>query len=136
MRIMLDTNIFVSALVFSSLDMMHVINVAATENELILSSVGKDELFDVIERKFPDKWNAVERLLSAIPHILIETPIISSSNYFTVRDANDYPILNSAIACDVDAFVSGGQGLLGGCNRVSQDIEALGVVRASEWSVK
>jgi putative PIN family toxin of toxin-antitoxin system len=104
---MLDTNIWISALVFSSSDMIHVIDAAATRNELVVSSVGKRELFDVVDRKFPSKRQAVERLFLASPHTLVEVSAVSSSDAFLIRDANDYPILNSAIACGVDAFVSG-----------------------------
>lgn len=32
---------------------------------------------------------------------------VSSSEALSIRDANDYPILSSAIACDVDAVMSG-----------------------------
>jgi putative PIN family toxin of toxin-antitoxin system len=104
---MLDTNVFVSALVFSSSDMLNVIQVAATKHHLVLSTVGRDELFDVIDRKFPAKRQTVERLLQILPHSIVETPALSSSDVFTVRDANDYPILNSAIMSGVDLFVTG-----------------------------
>jgi hypothetical protein len=41
---MLDTNIFVSAMVFASFDMLAVIQVATTRHDLVLSATGKDDM--------------------------------------------------------------------------------------------
>ncbi|MDR1688569.1 MAG: PIN domain-containing protein [Clostridiales bacterium] len=54
MRVMLDTNILVSAFVFRSRRFYAVINYIVLCHELILSSYIIDELKDVVRRKFPN----------------------------------------------------------------------------------
>ncbi len=54
MRIMVDTNILISVLVFRSEHLTKVIEKAAEEFTLVLCSYVIDEIYTVIERKFPN----------------------------------------------------------------------------------
>ena len=53
MRVMIDTNILISAFVFRSKKMYSVIDYIVSHHELVLPSYVVDELRDVINRKFP-----------------------------------------------------------------------------------
>ena len=74
MRVMVDTNILLSAALFPDGRMNEPIWKAAVENRLVLSSYVIDELIDVIRRKFPYQEKAADTFLSRIPYELVYTP--------------------------------------------------------------
>ena len=55
MRIMLDTNVLISALLFPGTKMDAMMNYIFTNHQLVLSSYVVDELKNVVRRKFPGK---------------------------------------------------------------------------------
>ena len=107
MRVMLDTNVLISAAIFPNDRMTSLIYKATVEHQLVLSSYIIDELLDVIKRKFPDKIKAVDLFLMRLPYELIYTPKEQDHELFKIRDIKDYPVLYSAIIDDVDLFVTG-----------------------------
>ena len=107
MRIMLDTNVLVSALLFPGQKINALMEIVTTEHQLVLSSYIVDELFDVTQRKFPDKVETVDTLLSQLPYELVYTPKQLKPDLFEIRDVKDYPILYTAITDDVDVFITG-----------------------------
>jgi len=107
MRVMLDTNVLISAIVFPNERMDSLIFKAALDHQLVLSSYIIDELIDVTKRKFPKKIKDVDLFLTRLPYELVYTPREQDNNFFDIRDADDYPVLYSAIIEDVDLFVTG-----------------------------
>ena len=63
MKIMLDTNVLVSLLMFPNMRMNAMMVYIFSEHTLVLSSFVVDELKDVIKRKFPLKTKVVDSLL-------------------------------------------------------------------------
>jgi predicted nucleic acid-binding protein len=78
-----------------------------TEHQLVLSSYVVDELLNVTRRKFKNKVEAVDLLLSQLPYELVYTPKQPKPGLFEIRDEKDYPVLYSAITEDVDVFITG-----------------------------
>ena len=107
MRVMLDTNVLISAIIFPNDRMEALIYKAAVEYQLVLSSYIVDELLDVVRRKFPSKLRDIDLFLARLPYELVYTPIKLSGDFFNIRDKDDYPILYSAIVEDVDLFITG-----------------------------
>ena len=107
MRVMIDTNILISALLFPSQQMNKLIYKIMTEHQLVLSSYIVDELLNVIRRKFKNKLETADLLLSQISYELVYTPAQPKSGLFEMRDEKDYPVLYSAITEDVDVFITG-----------------------------
>lgn len=107
MRVMIDTNILVSALVFSGRTMDALIAKITIEHRLVLSSYVIDELLDVVKRKFPGKADATDLFLSQLPYELVYTPKNIKAGLFALRDEDDCPVLYSAVSEDVDVFVTG-----------------------------
>ena len=107
MRVMLDTNVLISAIVFPNDRMNTLIYKAALGNQLVLSSYIIDELLDVTSRKFPVKVKDVDIFLTRLPYELVYTPREQKANLFTIRDIADYPVLYSAIIEGIDIFVTG-----------------------------
>jgi putative PIN family toxin of toxin-antitoxin system len=107
MRVMLDTNVLVSVLLFPNQNMDALIYKITTKHQLVLSSYVVDELLNVTHRKFKDKVSMVDLLLSHLPYEFVYTPQHPKQGAFAMRDEKDYPVLYSAIIEDVDIFVTG-----------------------------
>lgn len=107
MRVMLDTNVLLSALLFPSVRMDGMMRCIFEEHRLVLSSFVVEELAFVVQRKFPAKAAAVDRLLSAMSYELVYTPQTMDKGLFDIRDAKDYPVLYTAILEDVDVLITG-----------------------------
>lgn len=107
MRIMLDTNVFLSSLLFPSERMNRMMRFILEGHRLVLSSFVVDELIYVVRRKFPGKLQAVESLLTAMSFELTYTPQELKTGLFEIRDAKDYPVLYSAILEGVDILITG-----------------------------
>lgn len=74
MRIMLDTNVIISALLFSSKRMNDMMDYIFTQHQLVLSSYVVEELKSVVKRKFPAKEYAIEKLLMVMSYEYVYTP--------------------------------------------------------------
>jgi putative PIN family toxin of toxin-antitoxin system len=107
MRVMIDTNVLLSVLLFPGQRMNALIEKITTEHQLVLSSYVVDELLNVTRRKFKNKVEAVDLLLSQLPYELVYTPKQPKPGLFEIRDEKDYPVLYSAITEDVDVFITG-----------------------------
>ena len=108
MRVMLDTNVLVSAAVLSSHHITTLLDELAEHHTIVLSTYVIDELKRVTREKFPGKSTIVERFLQELPFELTYTPDnIEQSGYPHIRDAKDLPILATAINEDVDVLLSG-----------------------------
>lgn len=108
MRIMLDTNILISIVIFNSEKLKQMLVNICDKHTLVLSSYVIEELENVVERKFPSKVGDLARFLYKIPYELNYTPKeIVDKNSIDIRDPKDLPILNSAIVSDVDIFITG-----------------------------
>jgi len=107
MRVMLDTNVLISAIIFPNERMNSLIYKAALDHQLVLSSYIIDELLDVVKRKFPAKAKDADLFLARLPYELVYSPRELNNDFFSIRDGDDYPILYSAIIEGVDLFVTG-----------------------------
>ena len=74
MRIMLDTNVIISALLFPSKRMNDMMDYIFTQHQLVLSSYVVEELKSVVKRKFPAKEYAIEKLLMVMSYEYVYTP--------------------------------------------------------------
>ena len=104
---MVDTNVLISLLVFSSKKMNQMMECIFTEHQLVLSSYIVEELKDVVRRKFPDKVGVVDTLLAKMNYEYVYTPDTLDEMLFEIRDVKDYPVLYTAILEDVDILVTG-----------------------------
>lgn len=104
---MVDTNVLISLLVFSSKKMNQMMECIFTEHQLVLSSYTVEELKNVVRKKFPNKAGVVDTLLAKMNYEYVYTPDILDETLFEIRDVKDYPALYTAILEDVDVFVTG-----------------------------
>jgi putative PIN family toxin of toxin-antitoxin system len=107
MRVMLDTNVIISALLFPSAKMNAMMQCVLMKHRLVLSSYVVDELKRVVRRKFPQKEAVIDKLLTMLSFEYAYTPEKVEDGLFYIRDIKDYPVLYTAILEDVDVLVTG-----------------------------
>ena len=108
MRIMIDTNIFISAILFPDSRPSKLIEKVLDKYHLVLCSQILEEIHEVFKRKFSERDIDLEKFLSKLSYELIYTPQkINKNEYPFIRDNKDLPILTSAILGDVDYFITG-----------------------------
>ena len=72
MRIMLDTNVLISALLFPSQKFNSIMEYIFAEHELVLSSYVVEELKSVVRRKFPKREADIEKPEIVTPAEFVE----------------------------------------------------------------
>ncbi len=115
MRVMIDTNIFISAVLFPSGKAS-----AALMKALVspYCPVTCDYIIDELRRKFREKWpNRITELdaflyssLSVID--VVKTPEAVVENESLIRDEKDRPILRAALDAGADLFLTGDKDFL------------------------
>lgn len=105
-RVLVDTNVVISALLFPGSAPGKVLAHVLAGERLVLTQWIIDELHEVVSRKRPDLLPALDTLLAAIEYELAE-PGQSDSGVPAIADADDQPILDAALAADVDVIVTG-----------------------------
>jgi len=107
MRVMLDTNILISAVVLKSVTLNKMLKIIIKEHKLVLSSYVIEELKEVVARRFKDRAESLDEFLIALPYEFVYTPDVMTKDLFEIRDMMDYPVLYTAIIEDVDVLVTG-----------------------------
>ena len=107
MRVMLDTNVLVSLILFPSASFRRMMEIITERHTLVLSSYVIDELFEVTERKFPSRRHIIERFMRKLSYEMVYTPSQIDDELFSIRDTKDYPVLYSAIIENIDVFITG-----------------------------
>jgi len=106
MRIMIDTNILLSALVFNSTRLSGLLEYVAENHTLILCSYVIEEFNAVVTRKSLKYEKVLDGFLSKLSFEMVYTP--EWKEYMPrIRDVKDRPILASAIVSDVDILITG-----------------------------
>lgn len=105
MRVMLDTNIFISMIFFPS-DQTRELGRRLTDgHQIVICDYVIEELRLVVERKFPAKRKFLDRFFLELPFELVYTPkLLDLEEFPKMRDTKDSPILATAIMEDIDVF--------------------------------
>ena len=113
MRVFLDTNILISAILFPGSRVADFLRVAIERHTMVLSSFVLEELYEVFGQKFAENILDLEEFLNDFAYDLIHTPRnIDSGKYPEIRDIDDLPIIASAILGDCDFLVTGDKDVL------------------------
>jgi len=108
MRIMFDTNVLISAILFRSESLDRLIEKVTEDYKLVLSTYVVDELKSVVDRKFPSKMKAIEKFLTVLSYELEYSPErYDGTPLLEIRDEKDYMVLHTAIIADVDILITG-----------------------------
>lgn len=108
MKIMVDTNVIVSAVLFPNSSLTQLLAKITNEHTLVICSHTVDELQRIFKKKFPEMLNALEEFLLKLTFEFFYTPQhIEPTHYPVIRDNADLPILVSSILAEVDILVTG-----------------------------
>ena len=108
MRVFVDTNIVISALLFPNGKTAKVFSHLLRKHTVIISSYTREEFKEVFEKKFPTKMKQLEIFFNGINFEEFATPDkIDRQKYPSMRDVKDLPILASAILSDSDILLTG-----------------------------
>ena len=107
MRVMLDTNILVSAFIFKSKKLNELIFKLSREHEIVICTYTISELENLIDTKFNVDLKELEEFLKNFQFELVHSPTNVKRKLFNIRDNDDYIILHTAVISDVDVFITG-----------------------------
>jgi putative PIN family toxin of toxin-antitoxin system len=105
MRVMLDSNILISTVVFMSPQMDSFVE-KLKKHTIVLTNIIIEECIEVVRRKFPLKQNAFKAFLSELTYdysVIVDNIVYD----YDIRDEFDKKILHSAYVCSVDVLVTG-----------------------------
>lgn len=104
MRVMIDTNVIISAMLKANSIPDVVLSKACNDYELVLCDHIIYECYDVAKRRFPSKISTLDNLFAKLRYELVSSP---RANIVEIRDVKDQPILNAAMAYEIDVLVTG-----------------------------
>ncbi len=108
MRVFVDTNIVISAMLFPNGKVAKVFSHLLEKHTLIISSYTKNGCTEVFEKKFPSKIKQLEIFFDGINFEEFKSPEkIDGKKYPKIRDIKDLPVLVSAILSDADILLTG-----------------------------
>ncbi len=108
MKVFVDTNVIISAMLFPSGKVARVFSHLLEKHTVVISSYTKEECKEVFERKFPEKLKQLEIFFDGINFEEFTTPNkIDENKYPKIRDVKDLPVLASAILSDSDILLTG-----------------------------
>ncbi|GHT92732.1 hypothetical protein AGMMS49545_10760 [Betaproteobacteria bacterium] len=115
MRILLDTNVLISASRSrEGTPFLAFIQAITAPNRGVICEQNLEELRRVYKRKFPHKLDQLENFLAlTLPELeLIPTPELVMNEESSIRDAADRPILRAALSAKVDILLTGDKDFL------------------------
>jgi putative PIN family toxin of toxin-antitoxin system len=113
LRILLDTNIYVSAILFKGKPRLVLQELVDERVSAFISNEILKELEDTLSKpKFKLNNDFVQIVLSEIRDITKLISISPLNSYLDLRDRNDYHILEAAYSAKVDFLVTGDKDLL------------------------
>jgi putative PIN family toxin of toxin-antitoxin system len=124
MRILVDTNILISALLYPDSNPAKALMYVTEHHELVLTDYNIFELRSVTKRKFPHKEADIDVLLNKLTFELVPAPL---SPQKLMADPKDAPILNAALVSGVDIIISGDKHFL------NLDMEYLEIMTAADF---
>ena len=107
MRIMIDANIIVSAILFPNSNIAKAIDHIGNNFDLIISKYTLEEVEDVFNEKFPHKLSEMYEFMKQVPYELFVLEKIENKKYPSIRDDEDLPVLANAIESKVDILITG-----------------------------
>lgn len=127
---MFDTNVLISMVLFPGKQFERILDYVTKNHKLVLSSFVIEELFAVVERKFPEGRKTIDSFLTDLTYDLVYTPYNMPDGLFKIRDVNDYPVLYTAVIENVDVLITGDKDFL------EVDIDAPEILTPAEFFAK
>jgi len=108
MRIMCDTNVLISGVLFPDSVSGRVLRIVVEQERLVLATYIAEELRRVFQAKFPENVENLDRYLGRREFEIFVTPHdFGHVAIPPVQDRKDEPVLASAILANVDFLITG-----------------------------
>ena len=115
MRVLIDTNVLISAALSASGVPYHAyVKAASYPNHGLICEQNVDEMKRVFNKKFPMRLAALDRFLSTalLTLELVPVPVDEDVSESQIRDVKDRPILRAALMAKADILVTGDKDFL------------------------
>lgn len=114
MRILIDTNILISAILGNGTPFQAYVKAVSYPNSGVVCTQNIDELRRIFNRKFPKKVSAMERFLAMALSVIevVQVPDESTEEEKSIRDVNDRGIMRAAVVSKVDIILTGDKDFL------------------------
>lgn len=114
MRILIDTNILISSILWSGIPYQAYVKAVSYPNKGIICTQNIDELRRIFNRKFPAKISLMECFLSLVLESieLVQVPDSEVEQENSVRDIYDRPIMRAAVHAKADIILTGDKDFL------------------------
>ena len=115
MRVLIDTNVLISAaLSASGVPYQAYVKAASYPNHGLICEQNVDETKRVFNKKFPMRLAALDRFLSTalLTLELVPVPVDEDVSESQIRDVKDRPILRAALMAKADILVTGDKDFL------------------------
>lgn len=109
MKIMLDTNVLISAFVFGGKTGSLLMQLLDSEHELYISEYVDQEFRDKMQMKWPDKAEKVYQLYRSMAFNFCKS---TNERLGKLRDAKDIPVLSDALVHHIDLILTGDKDFL------------------------
>lgn len=107
MRVLIDTNVLFSAILFPNGLTAKAFEKCLFFHEIVIPSYVIDELKRVVAKKLPHRLKDIDRFLETLTFECAYTPEQPKVDMFHIRDPKDYPVLYTAIHENVDVLLTG-----------------------------
>ena len=107
MRILLDTNVIISAGLFPKSTIAEALSHIMKNHKLVICQFTLNELSGVFKKKLPERKKYLNEFIEKLKYELIDIDIKDCKKYPQIRDIKDIPILANAIEAKVDLLVTG-----------------------------
>ncbi|MCL1838372.1 MAG: putative toxin-antitoxin system toxin component, PIN family [Propionibacteriaceae bacterium] len=114
MRVLIDTNILVSAVLFpQGLARKALVDAVESDIDAVVCDYSITELHEVFDRKFPTEVGLLPQFLTYLGSgvTIVSTPGHVEPDEPVLRDPKDQPILSAARAADADLILTGDKDL-------------------------
>ncbi len=115
MRILIDTNVLISAALFpESIPFLAYAKAVSFPHHAIVCEQNIDEMKRIFYRKFPSRIEALDRFLASALLALDVVPVPDEEidDEKSIRDCFDRPILRAAIKAEADILLTGDKDFL------------------------
>lgn len=114
MRVLIDTNVLISAALGGGTPFQAYVKVASYPNHGLICEQNVDEMKRIFNKKFPTRLDALNRFLAAalLTLELVPVPTDEEATEGKIRDVKDRPILRAAIRAGADVLLTGDKDFL------------------------
>lgn len=109
MKIMLDTNVLISALVFGGKAREILLMLIGTEHKIYVSDYVVKEFSDKVKLKWTDKADALLKTFHSLPFYFCQS---NEKLQGMLRDKKDIPVLSDALYHQIDVILTGDKDFL------------------------